>query len=579
MSESKNIQWPFVPTDARPLFFNPEPNSQKAPVYTEPWTYTDHQTRKRRHSEVNSRTDEPPHPTFPQNHSTYASYLAEQSHLARKVRVTPYLLVNQNSQRSRVSEIGDHIVDWALERLKPAAKYLALPWQCLIDVRHERLARKDEGEARCRHINERERVELRTFRNVVMFIERVEGLMKEYQRRRVPRNDDESESEEGSEFGDGDVEMEDALPLAPPRWNFNPSVEDVEERDLDDDDVEFVRENAPSSPFRRRNLGDPIGDAEFADLDDDEMDVLRELRQRYNGIVEDLQDASSLISRPPRFEQQVDAVENEALPTTVQNGGDENKGPNSPLPAREDADAGNEISSSSSSDDGNDNEEGPTPPVRNGINERHDERNKPSSSNVNISDEHAANCFNVDLRPIEPRSASVLLPAHLIPAQIPRTTPARNRHREESSTVSVQGSTYAEYDCFQKMASQRPAQLVPRRSTRTAGSRCSVTRSSTNSPATRTPETKTPATTLPLFTPFVTSNDGAPMSTTTLHAQNVGSKTRPLHRHVTDATFRSEILILEIPHRGPVPESHHHHPARVPESTLTGICATTRMVL
>jgi hypothetical protein len=439
MSESKNVQWPFVPTDARPLFFNPEPNSQKAPVFTEPWTYADRQTRKRRHSEVNSRTDEPPHPTFPQNYSTYASYLAEQSHLARKVCVTPYLLVNQNSHRFRVSDIGDHIVDWAVERLKPAAKYLALPWHCLIDVRHERLARKDGGERRCWHINKEER--------------RVERFMEKYQRRRMPRNDDESESEEESEFGDGDVEMENAPPLASPKRSLNPTVEDVEESDLDGDGVEFVRENAPSPPPRRPNHGTPIGDAEFADLDDDEIDVLRELRQRYNANAEDLQDASSLISRLPRFAQQVDDIENEARPTAVQNGGGDNEERKSPPPVREDAgDAGNENSSSSSSDDDSDNEEGPAPLVRNAVDGRHDESNQPSSSNFNRN-ENGVNSSSAYLRCVKPRPAPVLLPAHLIPAQIPKTTPLRNRHREESSTASVQGRTYAEYDRFQEMAS------------------------------------------------------------------------------------------------------------------------------
>jgi hypothetical protein len=62
------------------------------------------------------------------------------------------------------------------------------------------------------------------------------------------------------------------------------------------------------------------------------------------------------------------------------------------------------------------------------------------------------------------------------------------------------------------MASQRPSTRMPRRSTRIAGSRSPVTRSSTNTPITRTQETETPDTTLPLFTPFLTSNDGAPMS-------------------------------------------------------------------
>jgi hypothetical protein len=512
MPESKNVQWPFVPADAPPLFFNPEPNSRKAPVYTEPWIYADHRTRKRRHSEVNSSIDEPPQPTLPQNHTTYASYLTEQSHLARKVRVTPYLLLNQNLQRFRVSDIGDHIVDWAVERLKPAAKCLALPWHCLIDVRHERLARKDRGERRCWHINEQERLELRSFRNVDMFIERVERSMGTYQRR-MPRNDDESESEEESEFGDGDVEMKDAPPLAPPRPNLNPTVEDVEEGEIDDDEVEFMRENSPSPPPRRWNHTAPIGNTEFADLDDDEIDVLRELRQRYNTNAEDLQDASSLILRLPRFAQQVDDVENEARPTTAQNGRGDNEDRKSPPPVREDAgNAGNE-SSSSSSEDGNDNEGGPAPPVGNGIDERHDERNKPSSSNTNHGNEHAANSINVDLRPVEPRPAPILLPAHLIPAQIPRTTPVRNRHREEPSTASVQGTTYAEYDRFQEMALARLSPPITRRSTRIAGSRSSVTRSSsTRTPATRTPETEPLVTTSSLFTPFVTSNDGAPKS-------------------------------------------------------------------
>jgi hypothetical protein len=355
-------------------------------------------------------------------------------------------------------------------------------------------------------------MKLRGFENVDMFIERVEKFMEEYQRRRTLRNDDESESEEESEFGDGGVEMEDAPLLALPRRSVNPTAEDIEESDFDDDEVEFVRESPPSPPSRRHNLGAPIGNADVADLDDDEIDVMRELRQQYKSNAEDLQDASLLVSRLPQFEQQVDAAENETLPTAVQNGGVDNEERNSPPPIREDAgDAGNE-SLSSSSEDCNDNEEGLASPVGNDIHGRHNERNKPSSSNANNGNEQAANSLNVDLRPIEPRPAPFLLPAHLIPAQIPRTTPVRNRHHEEPSTASMQGKTYAEYDRFQEMASQRPWTRMPRRSTRIAGSRFSVTRSSTNTPATRTPETETPATTLPLFTPFVTSIDGALMS-------------------------------------------------------------------
>jgi hypothetical protein len=219
-----------------------------------------------------------------------------------------------------------------------------------------------------------------------------------------------------------------------------------------------------------------------------------------------------LISRLPRFAQQVDDVENEARPRAVQNGGDDNEERKSPPPVREDADdAGNENSSSSSSDDDSDNEEGPALPVRNAVDGRHDESNQPSSSRYN-RDENGVNSSSGYLCPIEPRPAPVLLPAHLIPAQILRTTPVRNRHREEPSTASMRGRTYAEYDRFQEMTSQRASTRMPRRNTRIAGSRSSVTRSSKNTPATRTPETETPATTLPLFTPFVTSSDGALMS-------------------------------------------------------------------
>jgi hypothetical protein len=241
----------------------------------------------------------------------------------------------------------------------------------------------------------------------------------------MPKNDEEGESEEESEFGDGDVEMEDAAPLAPPRQNLNPTVEDVEEDDFDDDEVRAVRESASSPPSRRRNYRAPIGIVEFADLDDDEIDVARELRQQYNANAEDLLDASSLISRLPRFAQQVDDVENEARPTAVQNGGDDNEERKSPPPVREDAgDAGNENLPSSPSNDDSDNEEGPAPPVRNAVDGRHDESNQPSSSNSN-RDENCVNSSSAYLGPIEPRPALVLLPAHLKPARIPRTTPVR----------------------------------------------------------------------------------------------------------------------------------------------------------
>jgi hypothetical protein len=168
MSIPNNVQWPFVPTDNSPIFFNPEPGTQNPPAYIGPWVYADRQTRKRRHSETYSVEDIPPRAKSHQNLSTYASYLTEQAHLARKVRVTLSLLVNQNSQRFRISDIGDHIIG-----------YLALPWHCLQRWRHKWFAAESRGERICRHVKEKDRMGLRRIRDVNRFFGRVERFMEE----------------------------------------------------------------------------------------------------------------------------------------------------------------------------------------------------------------------------------------------------------------------------------------------------------------------------------------------------------------------------------------------------------------
>jgi hypothetical protein len=447
MPTPNNSQWPFMPTDARPLFSNPEPGSEKPPAYTGHWIYADQQARKRRHSETSSINYIPLQPTSSQKQTTYASYLAEQAHLARKVRVTPSLLVNQNSQRFCISDIGDHIVDWAAERLKPAARYLALPCHYLQCWRHQWLALESRGARICRHINEKDRAGLRRIRNVNRFLERVERVLEEYSRRR--------NSEEGPHrHGNGDVEMEDMpLPTQPGR-NFNLTVEDVEEDggiDLEEDEGEVIRENMRDpSPNRRHHQG-PLEHAEFVDLDDDESEVLMDLRQEYNAIVDDLEDFAMLQEQLPRFGQQDDAAGNEAPPPAVQSDGIGNGGADPPLPVRDDVEDGrNGNSSSSSSDDGSNNEEqGQAPPVRN-------------------SEHHGTNFSEADPGPIQPRPESVLLPAHLIPAQIMRLIPVRSRRRKTMSTTLEQDKTYAEYDRFQEMTSQHPSLLIPRRSARIA---------------------------------------------------------------------------------------------------------------
>jgi hypothetical protein len=245
------------------------------------------------------------------------------------------------------------------------------------------------------------------------------------------------------------------------------------------------------SPHRRHHQG-RLEHAKFIDLDDDESEVLMDLRQDYNAIVDDLEDFAMLQEQLPRFGQQDDAIGNEAPPQALQNDGSDFGGADLLLLVRDDVEGGrNGDSSSSSSDGGSDNEEGgQAPSVRN-------------------SEDHGAISYEVDPGPIQPRPESVLLPAHLIPAQVMRSTPVRSRRGETMSPTLAQGRTYAEYDRFKEMTSQHSSLPMPRRSARIAVFKSSATKSSTTlRPATRTPVTRIPATPPPLFTPI----DGGPIS-------------------------------------------------------------------
>ncbi|KAH7381444.1 hypothetical protein DE146DRAFT_760875 [Phaeosphaeria sp. MPI-PUGE-AT-0046c] len=103
MSTAKNTQWPFVSTDKRPLFFNPQPRTQTAPEWHEPWSIRKGQSRKRRRSEVEEEAT-----------CTIAEPgLADQGQPARKVRITPAYRASRNKKCFRVSDLGEYVIAWA----------------------------------------------------------------------------------------------------------------------------------------------------------------------------------------------------------------------------------------------------------------------------------------------------------------------------------------------------------------------------------------------------------------------------------------------------------------------------------
>ncbi|KAH5586714.1 hypothetical protein HBI24_078600 [Parastagonospora nodorum] len=183
-TSNSSIQWPHVPGDKRP-FFGPDLVLQAPTPWADPWEQTDTNSRKRRRDEdeqaANSPQIEPePEPVFKHPHLTYASYLAEQCHLARKVRVTPILLANQNSQHFRISEIGNHFPS----RLSENLHWL---WEEYVVGRvHWRRAKDtvttEKGTRHCKHIDAAQRVKLI-------------WLKQDAQRRALPENDNDDDDD------------------------------------------------------------------------------------------------------------------------------------------------------------------------------------------------------------------------------------------------------------------------------------------------------------------------------------------------------------------------------------------------
>jgi hypothetical protein len=269
MSTFSNAQWPFVPTETRPLFFLPRPDTQKAPAWSEPWVYADRQARKRRRSEVDRSDKKTPKPDSSQpdqQRATYASYLASQAHLSHKVRIAPTLLVSQILRHFRVSDKGDHIVAWASQRLTPIAWYLALPWnylQCLIQVRHQRLAQESEEEEYCQHVDKENRVGVRVVRSLDKLLKSFAKFMYGYHKRRQPKANDESEvafDDESNEYEVSDVDMEDTPSPLPPRQNYDFTVKDAESNDIadldddEDDATEKSTRNLDNSEVEKKKI-------------------------------------------------------------------------------------------------------------------------------------------------------------------------------------------------------------------------------------------------------------------------------------------------------------------------------------
>ncbi|KAH3964513.1 hypothetical protein HBI25_187650 [Parastagonospora nodorum] len=190
-TSNSSIQWPHVPGDKRP-FFGPDLVLQAPTPWADPWEQTDTNSRKRRRDEDEQAATPPqiePEPLFKHPHFTYASYLAEQSHLARKVRVTPALLASQNSQHFRISETGDHFTSWLSENL------YWLWEEYVVRGVHWRRARETvsskEVARHCKHVDAAQRVKLI-------------WLKQDAQRRALPENnndDDDDNDDDPSDSG------------------------------------------------------------------------------------------------------------------------------------------------------------------------------------------------------------------------------------------------------------------------------------------------------------------------------------------------------------------------------------------
>jgi hypothetical protein len=432
------------------MFYKPHPNTQKPPTRSEPWVYVDRQTRKRRRSEPYNGDHKAPEPEpfeSSQQHSTYAAYLTSQAqaHLVRKVRITSTLLVNRNSQHFRISDMGDPIVDWTSERLKPLASYLALPWNCLeflIWIKHITLALQSREEMLCRHINEPERVAVRWERNLAALREENGLFMEEYEKRRQSRIDDESQFDsdnESHQYAGSEVEMEDAPPLPTPTRNYTATVEDAVENSL-------------------------------SDFDDVEIEDLMELRRQYHAGVHDLQNAAfipenisgSMDKSKPTIpvaanESAGTETYNEAILALVTDDGENNEVEYSMLPAREDL-GEYDSQSSSSSDEGSLyspsalTRDGSDIGFSNAIDSNNDGNNLISSPESDTDD-------------VQPPPAPVLFPSFLIPAQAPISIVAERRACKKRTPIQTWSKTYAEFDRLQSLISSSP---TPRKARYTA---------------------------------------------------------------------------------------------------------------
>ncbi|KAH5026021.1 hypothetical protein HBI82_124360 [Parastagonospora nodorum] len=181
-TSNSSIQWPHVPGDKRP-FFGPDLVLQPPTPWADPWEQNDTNSRKRRRDEDEQAITPPqiePEPVFKHPHLTYASYLAEQSQLARKIRVTPTLLANQNSQHFRISEIGDHFTLWLSENLRWLwEEYVVrgVHWRRAKDT-----VSTKGGAGHCKHIDAAQRVKLI-------------WLKQDAQRRALPESDNDEDGD------------------------------------------------------------------------------------------------------------------------------------------------------------------------------------------------------------------------------------------------------------------------------------------------------------------------------------------------------------------------------------------------
>lgn len=102
-SPATPTQWPFLATDQRPYFYNPESGTQSAPVYPRPKVSAKPRSRNRRHVSHDARIQKP----------------TTKKHPIERVRYYDH------AHNARISNFGDIFVEWAYQRIKHnAPRYL-----------------------------------------------------------------------------------------------------------------------------------------------------------------------------------------------------------------------------------------------------------------------------------------------------------------------------------------------------------------------------------------------------------------------------------------------------------------------